>query len=70
MAEREYRIEETLTIVGVGSVMAHSKAEAVEKASRGEVEFFWNDGQDIRRGDGIKAFVERPSRPGDGAVSD
>lgn len=57
-ALRLYRVEETLTVVGVGEVEATSKAEAVEKAKRGEVEFYWGDGQDVRRGDGIKAYPE------------
>ena len=55
--ERTYRVEDVVTIVGVGYVTARSKAEAVEKARNGEVEFTYNDGQDIRRGDGLHAYV-------------
>jgi hypothetical protein len=55
---RRYRVEETLTIVGSAEVEATSKAEAHQKIMAGEVEFFWNDGQDVRRGDGIHIFFE------------
>ena len=59
MAERLYRIEDTVTEVGVGYVLARSKAEAVRKAIDGEVQFTYGQGADVRRGDGLHAFVER-----------
>lgn len=54
---RRYRVEEVLTIVGVAEVEAASKADAREKVLRGEVELTWNDGQDVRRGDGVHVYV-------------
>jgi hypothetical protein len=64
MSERKrrlYRVEETLTIVGVAHVEAATKAEVRQMIDRGEVEFIYNDGQDIRRGDGIKIVLDSGS---------
>lgn len=63
MSERWYVVVETITITGTGDVRARSKAEAVEKAKNGEVEFDWDQGQVIRRGDGIKAYLPAPTDP-------
>jgi hypothetical protein len=56
MSERVYEVVETVTITGVGYVRAKSRADAVEKAKGGQVEFDWDQGQILRRGDGIKAY--------------
>lgn len=65
MSERLYRIEDVITEVGIGYVNARSKAEAVEKANRGEVEFTYGGGINVRRGDGLHAYVERQENAGD-----
>lgn len=59
MSTRLYRVEDIITVVGVGYVEATSKAEAKRKATDGEVEFYYNNGQDIRRGDGLHVYVSR-----------
>jgi hypothetical protein len=56
MSERAYEVVETITITGVGYVRAKSKADAVEQAKDGLVVFDWDQGQILRRGDGIKAY--------------
>jgi hypothetical protein len=63
MTERLYRVEDVITEVGVGYVRARSKADAVDRASRGEVEFTYGGGADIRRGDGLHAYVEPEETP-------
>ena len=62
MSERVYEVVETITITGVGYVRARSVAEAIESAKRGRVEFDWDQGQNVRRGDGIKAWLLRGDR--------
>lgn len=56
---KRYRVEETLTVIGVGYIEARSAAEAVEKAKDGKVTFFYDDASTARRGDGIKAWPDR-----------
>jgi hypothetical protein len=64
MSERVYEVVETVTITGVGYVRAKSRADAVEKAKGGQVEFDWDQGQILRRGDGIKAYpLSTPTPP-------
>jgi hypothetical protein len=60
---RLYRVEDVVTEVGVGWIRARSKAEAIEKAEGGAVEFVYGGGADVRRGDGLHAYVERKARP-------
>lgn len=62
MGERLYHVIDTVTITGVGDVMARSKAEAVEKAANGEVQFDYDQGQVVRRGDGLRA-LRAPAEP-------
>lgn len=62
MSERRYRVEDVVTIVGIGYVTAKSKTDAVAKAIDGLVEFTYNEGQDMRRGDGLHAFVAGDER--------
>lgn len=65
MSDREYLVEDVLTIVGTAHVKATSKAEAIRKARNGEVEFVYDDGRTFRRGDGLHAHVVRPTEGGE-----
>lgn len=55
---RRYRVEETITVVGVAEVEATSKSEVKRMIADGEVGFIYNDGQDVRQGDGIRIYFE------------
>lgn len=58
--KRLYHVEDWLTIVGVAEVEATTKAEVKALIEAGEVEFIYDDGVNVRRGDGTRIRLAEP----------